>query len=299
MSPRERYTFTGTLNLETPLHIGSGWSNEMTDATVLKNTAGTPVIPGSSLKGALRSSVEGLAGALGKVRSCQLSPQALSNTRCLTVDEDWQRKYEALQDRQAGEQDIWNFLMKEGENGQPTLCDTCLLFGSPYLASRVLIADLHPSKTTSDVKVTEVRHGVGIDRDTHTARAGVKFDFEAVPATRTFAFELICEVPGSHLPRDYGLPLLAAGLRQMQLGLVPLGGNSSRGTGRCTLNLTEIVHVDFSKVDHLRQWLGLPVANSQNGAIRYTGQDITKFLDSQIGQLLAPAQSRPPKKQRG
>lgn len=67
----QRVEITGTLTVQTPLHIGDGDTravprgNEKTMqiATVARDGTGAPYIPGSSLKGVLRDALAGLAGA--------------------------------------------------------------------------------------------------------------------------------------------------------------------------------------------------------------------------------------------
>jgi CRISPR/Cas system CSM-associated protein Csm3 (group 7 of RAMP superfamily) len=63
---QSRLVVTGQLELRTPMRIGSGKSSEVTspDQPVMKDTLGHPIIPGSSLKGVLRSHLESLLRAI-------------------------------------------------------------------------------------------------------------------------------------------------------------------------------------------------------------------------------------------
>ena len=55
----ERYLFTGRLVMESGLHIGGGRDTlTTTDSAVMKYIDDRPFIPGSSMKGAFRSTVE-------------------------------------------------------------------------------------------------------------------------------------------------------------------------------------------------------------------------------------------------
>ena len=58
----ERIKLSGTLITRTALRIGSGSAGELdaVDLPVLKDADGFPLIPGSSIKGALRSTIEAL-----------------------------------------------------------------------------------------------------------------------------------------------------------------------------------------------------------------------------------------------
>lgn len=273
MNGKVRYVITGQVTTETGLHVGSGWSDPRTDATVVKDLNNRPFIPGSSLKGALRSAVEQLVGSIPSVSCCQLS--TASGTRCISTDQSWLQEYNELRES-APEEKLIEYL--EGK-----VCDTCLLFGSPALASKLIVSDL--PMVTGD-NTTEIRHGVGIDRDTETAREGVKFDFETVPSQRSFALELILDDPS-----DIDLGLLAAGLREMELGMIPVGGNSSRGVGRCHLEIQRIVKIDLGTRAGLRAYLLESEPSRPDQPRRAAGeeQDVTTFIRNSIDELLGVA----------
>jgi len=56
---KTKYLFKGRLELKTALHIGGGRLNMMnTDSPIVRTPEGFPFIPGSSFKGAFRSTVE-------------------------------------------------------------------------------------------------------------------------------------------------------------------------------------------------------------------------------------------------
>ncbi|MBM4430337.1 MAG: CRISPR-associated RAMP protein [Chloroflexi bacterium] len=272
-----RYFFTGRVVAETALHVGSGQGSARTDATVVEDVWGQPFIPGSSFKGALRSAVERLAPSLGTVSSCQLSNA--SGVRCLSVDTEWQEIYNRLREREPREEELYAYLTGQNPEGI-RICDTCWLFGSPVFASRLKIADLSIVQMPPD---TEIRHGVGIDRDTETAREGIKFDYEAIPPQAAFALEMILEDPTE---RDLGL--LAVGLQEMRLGMIPLGGLSSRGTGRCRLELKPIVRVNLSDRQTLLRYLLQSVPSSEGLERQIVGEEIPveSFIEEYIRKLL-------------
>src|SRR5947209_8607434 len=63
---RNRYLFEGQLIMQTALHIGGGRASlSPSDSPVVLTPTGYPFIPGSSFKGALRSTVEKLVPGLG------------------------------------------------------------------------------------------------------------------------------------------------------------------------------------------------------------------------------------------
>lgn len=220
----ERYVFTGKLICETGLHIGSGRGSIDTEATVVIDHNGRPLIPGSSLKGAMRSTVEHLGQALqhtGKFTSCLLFEKN-DALQCLTCNESLRATYEQMCEQPGiAEQDLWNYLNSK-------LCDTCKVFGSPHFASKTRISD----SCWIEGGPTVVRHGVGIDRDTETARQGIKFDFQVVQPETKFTFEMIVENPEG---RD--LQLVSLALKEMENEGIRLGGIKSRGLGKVRLEL--------------------------------------------------------------
>jgi CRISPR/Cas system CSM-associated protein Csm3 (group 7 of RAMP superfamily) len=67
----------------------------------------------------------------------------------------------------------------------------CQVFGSPWLASKVQVRDAPVGQLWFDQY--QVRDGVAINRDTQTAEARLKYDYEVVPAQTRFDFMLVAE----------------------------------------------------------------------------------------------------------
>lgn len=267
---RIRYRFTGALILETALHVGTGQISPITESPILRDSAGRPFIPGSSVKGAFRAAVARLAPNLG-LQACDpfgadnfcVSPQRgprhqayLDVRRFLDRRvppeggrEEEERARKALQatfgrpdlvGKELTEEDLMAILAEH-------LCPVCQVFGSPHLAARARFDDM---PAVDWFEVTEVRDGVGIDRDSERAVEGIKFDFEVVPAGTVFRFGLTVENPGE---RD--LALVAVGLREMEEGMVRLGGLRSRGLGRCILQLDPVRKLDAADRAALTSYL--------------------------------------------
>ena len=118
-------------------------------------------VPGSSLRGAMRSLLERLLQTIQPRSSCVLFDE-VSHPDCFTAKANAKERLfrESLRGRDPGEQErqITAKLLGDG------LCDTCKLFGAPLLASRLRISD---ASLTGKTKVF-IRDGVGIDRDTET-----------------------------------------------------------------------------------------------------------------------------------
>ncbi len=235
---RNRFLFTGKLVMQTALHIGGGKATlSSSDSPVVLTPEQQPYIPGSSFKGALRSTVEKLAASLPGFTTCALT----------AVDED-ELNEELKQGRQmkdfcstARQWEITRRRQQSGANAAQItrqaideLCDTCRLFGSPFAASRVHVSDLALAGDQWN-DILEIRDGVAIDRDSERAKDGLKYDFEVVPASATFDLKIVLE---DATRKD--IQLLCVGLSEYTQGFGGVGGKRSRGLGMARL---EDLHV--------------------------------------------------------
>jgi CRISPR-associated RAMP protein (TIGR02581 family) len=187
-----RYTFGGMLELVTPLRISSGYASDTTDAPFMRGYNGTPYIPGSSLRGAIRSEVERILAGVGKeaagIRSCTLFEK---NNSC---DEKIRKCLDEIKKNE--ESPINDELIKQ--RAEEDLCDVCRLFGSTVYASRLIIEDALPETTGIETAKSRlrIRDGVGIDRDTGAAVDGAKFDYEVIDPGKDcplFCFRMVVE----------------------------------------------------------------------------------------------------------
>ncbi len=273
------YLFSGEIKLLQGLHIGSGRGDETTDALVIRDAQGKPIIPGSSLRGVFRSHMERILMGLYATQvtplwACQLYEPVLPEEKVCVGSSAHPaslaeiRSLQKLQEGQSGTDAVWKKLPE-------VLCDACKLFGAgSFYASKVRFTDL-PMLTGSPNPV--VRHGVGIHRDTGTAADGVKYDKEVVEAGATFRFEATAE----NLV-DADLELLALGFSQLVSGELALGGSSGRGLGG-----VELIHGKAA-------WVTL---KEKSEAVTYLlkktyphQQELSAFIDSGLKKLLAPAQ---------
>ncbi len=231
-----RYVFKGLLKMQTALHIGGGrvtLSNS--DSPVVLTPEDIPFIPGSSFKGALRSTIEKLVPVLpekagfftcGLVelddKSLAEIEQKLQNDPSLKVCST-QRQRTFVRERRDHPEYADDIL----QAALLTRCHTCQLFGSPYAASRINVNDLYVEQWD---EVIQLRDGVAIDRDSETAKPGLKYDFEVVPATTSFKLEITLENA-----TEQDLQLLSIGLSEFVNGFGMIGGKRSRGLGACKL----------------------------------------------------------------
>ena len=214
-----RVELTGDLICRTAARIGAGRSNEPvgTDLPVIKDATGRPFIPGSSLKGVLRTYVESMVRAVYP---------ANRKAACLPVgpDTDWclsPAEAERLRDQDQADQAIYD-----------QCCWVCQAFGSPWFASKIQVRDA----LVGDLRFGQyqVRDGVAIDRDTQTAANRFKYDYEVVPAQTRFTVTILAE----NLTDDQ-VGMLCAGLRPFERQEIGIGGHRSRGLGVVELRWLE------------------------------------------------------------
>lgn len=197
---RERIILKGTLTTRTALHIGGGAGElDAVDLPVVKTHRGDPFIPGSSLKGVVRSTVEALlrAADIPGLRACN------------PIDE--KTSCGAHTDR---------------ADPLRAHCAACRLFGSHLVASHVRFSDAH-LKHRGLASPLEKRDGVSIDRDLRIAADKRKYDVEVVAPGTAFSLEVLVQNPEPWL-----MGLLVAGLDPIEQGFTALGGFTSRGMGR-------------------------------------------------------------------
>lgn len=206
------------------MRVGAGKSFDVaaTDQPVIRDGLGRPYIPGSSLKGALRSALEQTVRGLGskQLRSCDLFEDP-----CIKATDRGEATKQLPFD-----------------HVQETICDVCGLFGSPFLASRIFIRDL-PQKDPETSPPPEVRDGVGLNRDLRTAQRGIKYDFEAVSAGTRFEMEILLENPD-----DIQRALTFKLLEFLDEGQILLGGLTSRGLGRVRLQDVHVERADAASL---------------------------------------------------
>lgn len=306
---RNRYVFSGMLKMTTGLHVGGGKATlSYTDSPVVLTPEGLPFIPGSSLKGVLRSTAEKLVASLPAdlgLRSCGLvladegentnhgkiggekEPGEQIESRkqsgiCPTSRQQWV----AGQRRTLGGEELQRFM----ESERKKLCNTCQLFGSPFAAARIRVNDLY---LIDDLwcGTTQIRDGVAIDRDKETARPQAKYDFEVVPSTTAFAMYILIE---NATPQD--LQLISIVLSELTSGFASIGGMRSRGLGACILDpLPNIRFMDLSKLDNearkqrLQQYLLRKKEKQEDGL---EAVDYQAFIDEHITALFTKSLAR-------
>lgn len=228
-----RSIIKATRVMETALSVGARLSLEPTgsDLPVVKRPDGQPYIPGSSIKGVVRFQTERLLRTIARRPElwacdplsdpCVPARDEEKGVNATTSREALMRKAEAESNASKRPADeIFAEAVFEHS------CTACRLFGSPSFAGRVACKDAYLLNGDRLAYVTQVRDGVGIDRDLGAARSGIKYDFETVAPGSHFGIEMVAE----NLD-DWELGLLLTVLNWWGEGGFAIGGKSTRGPG--------------------------------------------------------------------
>jgi CRISPR-associated protein Csm3 len=210
----------GELHCETGLHIGAGkGSLEIggADNPVVKDSSGRPYVPGSSLRGRLRSLLEHARGLASPSELVYLSRRKGQEVRIHQSDRP-DDEVCLLFGRNPGRMEKVRGDVLEANSATPsrlTVCDAPLDLDSITPQMRENLDD----------ELTEVKSENAIDRITSQANPRT---LERVPAGARFhvrfVVDILCE-------EDKVLPaLLVEGLRLLEDD--SLGGGGSRGSGR-------------------------------------------------------------------
>jgi len=234
-----KYIVKGILRTITPLHIGAGEDSLnpiQADKGVIVDHNGKPYIPGSSLKGVLRTNVEIMVnsgiGFKDKFKSC-----LIVNDPCLTEEQvkGIKKKYE----KENTKKDI-----KIAQEIYKQMCDVCKIFGSNYYASKISIRDCI---LDSEKAYIQKRDGVAIDRETGTAADNKKYDYEQVAAGTDFNFYMSVD----NLDDDL-VDLFELIINLLSSGDLQIGGKTTYGLGRVQLIDYKIYKITS---ENLKQYL--------------------------------------------
>ena len=266
----KKVRLTASLVFDTAWRIGSGQEGEtMSDLGVMLDPTGQPILPGSSLKGRLRSTCEKLSHTL-KLSACMLDHDA-SGIAC-TSDVNYYSNVLRDAYQQTLKQGVQNRLKWIDKN----TCDVCKLFGSPVQAARLSVSDGMLKEWAS---VVQVRDGVVIDRDSQTAVDGLKYDYEVIPPSSRF--ELCIDLEN---PTEQDMALLGVALFEWAAGS-SIGGFTSRGLGRFHLEDIKLADADMSDPDQRVKFLTATNPNDRLSDIEgdwetYFADYIQQQLDS-------------------
>jgi len=201
---------TGKIELLTGLHIGGGDDTMKIggiDNQVIKDiNTGEPYIPGSSLKGKMRSLLEWSIGLVGVSDGGPATSEALENP----IFKDGAKRKEA-------ETLLKLFGDKSGKSSI-----TRISVGDCYLTD-----DIRKKVEKKEIKLSEAKYENVIDRQSGTAKHPRQT--ERVPAGVKFDFDIRVKIlEGDN--KDELISMVKKGLQLIEDDY--LGGNGSRGYGR-------------------------------------------------------------------
>jgi CRISPR-associated protein Csm3 len=265
---RRRLHVTARLTFETGWRIGTGKEGTTSsDLGVLLDPAGLPILPGSSLKGRFRATCESLAHALD-LRACFLNVAA-SAVPCASDVQFYRTIKDAHTEAvRAGPQ-------RQLEWIEEKTCDVCKLFGSPVRAARIRCAD--GQLEAPEAAVVQVRDGVVLDRDSHTAVKNLKYNYEVLPAGTHFRVRFDLDNPTAADEALFGAALFE------WIAGSSLGGFTSRGLGRFHLEDVRLSKVDLQDARDRVRYL-----TATKPAERLTGiEDWQAYFTQQIERHLS------------
>jgi len=214
---RNEAKITFNMKLDSPLSIRSSKEGgidptlpDMQCIRTYKNGKYTVFIPGSSIKGVIRSRCEKIINFLGG-STCNI----VNRSNACSVGND----------------------NLTGEKVYKKMCPACKMFGSGSLGGRVKFKDAYP---LGETKIGQ-RNGVGINRITGAAQGGVFYDFEVV---EDGTFEVVITMTNYEL---YQLKLLLFVISDINDGYVAFGSGSTRGNGKMKIESLNIIFRDYRK----------------------------------------------------
>jgi CRISPR/Cas system CSM-associated protein Csm3 (group 7 of RAMP superfamily) len=260
MSFQTRWCITGTLTTVTPLHIGSGTTNNEHEKLRVEDEEGErgvdvtavaldaqdqPYIPGSTLKGNLRAWLQ------TRTKCSHLLNNVFGNG-------DEEKGVES----QGGKAEFWNVLIKEPLKNPE-----------------------HPPSYWHEKQQVGVEVGVTIDRITRTAREQRLFYHEIVPPNVCFEIR----ITGKGLCEDE-IALLLAGLNGFndKQQRISLGSGNSGNKGLMDWNLEEIKRLDEKAAQN---WIAEGASGMWDSALKKI-EHVKPLLDK--SNILIYAQSNQP-----
>ncbi|MDR1157415.1 MAG: CRISPR-associated RAMP protein [Oscillospiraceae bacterium] len=259
-----RLSLTTELVAVTALHVGAGqdaFQPTAVQGAVMKDVRGQPYLPGSSLKGVLRSFLESIGLNQHGGKPCYMGNACSEPYRTRAERLDWLEKWqteELKKGKKISQEEAQEVLAKEIVRNA---CMACRLFGSSVLAGKVKISDAIPA--TEELITTDIRTGNAIDRDTHTVEGGMLFDTETIPAGTVFTVKWLAD----NLIKEE-TEVFAQLLQVFADGDLTIGGRSRSGLGRACLRPVSATvwtrpkdggfpirnEKNFLKVEDLKEW---------------------------------------------
>lgn len=222
-------TFGLRLTCRTGLHIGSGANTAMTpgELPIIRDGSGRPLIPGSSLRGVLRSGLEALAQSTGLA-------QKLPAERGAEPENEDQKRFLAFWLTLDPVARLFGAIAPH-QKGERRDRDRSHAYGSRVQFSDLVCQDSSPH--------IDLRDGVAISRETRTASGGGLFAYEVVDAGTRFAGSVRLLNP-----EPFEVGLVAQSLWMLDQGMLLLGGKKARGLGWVQVETTSPFQVTAREI---------------------------------------------------
>ena len=196
-----------------PILIKSAYASisgaQMPFVTTVRNGVEEVYLPGSSLKGVIRSHAEKICRTLRNHSVCL--PYQLEGD-----EESCGNRFKNLEKQAGRPRKVTN------EEAYRYSCPACRLFGSTYFVGRFGIGDAYATPAPK----TETRDGVAINRHTGGASGGAKFDYEVITHGD---FQTVMTIRNFEF---WQLALLGFILQDFGAEAIRIGSGKSRGLGR-------------------------------------------------------------------
>lgn len=247
----KKIQITGRIKAITGLHIGGsnlGISIGGVDASVIRNPyTNEPYIPGSSLKGKMRTLIERLEGKFGSLQDKNVKK---SPYRTIVDENHSDFKYNYIPE-------IFGFTPEDNKNeqGEPKELPTSRLIVRDCRLNKISREKLAASKTT-DMPYTEIKTEVVIDRV--TSRATPR-QLERVPAGAIFRLKLILNVFEGDNEKNL-LDKIFMGLILLQNDY--LGGKGTRGSGEVQIKLSAVKQKTIAEYENNEVWKDYSAENA-------------------------------------
>ena len=194
----------------------------------------TAYLPGSSLKGVLRSRGEKIVRTLSAIHAKEnglvyekivaaCDPLETSKNQELRACGEF---FKAIEEKRKKEKE--EPVLLDWQKLQEHACLTCLLFGSTHFAGRIKVIDAYPESVVNKEHSKKFDH-VAIDRFTGGAREGAKFE------ARLLIHENTPKFFGQLILRNvepWQLGMIAFVLKDLYLGDIRVGYGKTKGYGK-------------------------------------------------------------------
>ncbi|MCS7136617.1 MAG: CRISPR-associated RAMP protein Csx7 [Aigarchaeota archaeon] len=253
---------------EGPLRIGSGKTVPLRAIDLPVTTIKLPqgdvaYIPGSSLKGVIRSTCEFIAKSSGIEEVCMAGACSTKH-----LEGDRERTYHKALDAALKNNDIEGVIRILDR-----YCIVCKTFGSSSFGSHVEFQDAYPKGKVA----LGIKSGIAINRRSGAVKKRALYEIEYVePGNEFFGSITIRNLP------NYLVGLISLALDYLNSGLMKLGGFKSRGFGKVMINVTKLdgyIFDDLGAYKLLKDVKSLKPLDELDGEVEVDLSDIQGTLE--------------------